>query len=397
MGTPGDYLTDAMPPVGQLIGGNLAWRQHEGGHDVTPNWPSFFEWVGNYISAPAVPVAKTPVEQKPDGSARRCRRNRLERRRRKRLSLHRILRKHQCEAWQKPLPHETDANSELADEQLIEKAKQGGIDVYFLGDSITPGAGDAAIEYGRSLLRIWKKNFYGWNAGDFGWGADSIQNILWRIQNGELDGVHPKVIVLLAGTNNIGSQPADDAKIEDVTRGMKAIVNTCQEKAPEATIILTGIFPRNDNMAVMPGINKVNENLAKMADGKKIRFLNVNDKLADADGKLFDGMMNAQDKLHPTVQGYQVWADGLKPILTELLGPPAESDHAPPPMGNPDAALTSARRKNSDGYLTAGGAHAFAGCVSILQAAVRCFAIDGGAKFPVSVRPFANGAGPAAS
>ena len=65
-----------------------------------------------------------------------------------------------------------------------------------------------------------------------------------------------------------------------------------------------------------------------------MRFVNVNDKLADADGRLFDGMMNA-DKLHPTVRGYQVWADALKPIFTELLGPPAATDHAPPPTGDP--------------------------------------------------------------
>ena len=92
-------------------------------------------------------------------------------------------------------------------------------------------------------------------------------------------------------------------------------------------------------MAVMPTINKINENLAQFADGKKIRFLNVNDKLADEDGKLFDGMMNAGDKLHPTVKGYQVWADGLKPILTELLGPPAAVDTAPPPTGVPQTPM----------------------------------------------------------
>ena len=55
---------------------------------------------------------------------------------------------------------------------------------------------------------------------------------------------------------------------------------------------------------------------------------------ADKDGKLFDGMMNA-DKLHPAIPGYQVWADALKPLFTELLGPPGEQDHAPPPTGDP--------------------------------------------------------------
>jgi lysophospholipase L1-like esterase len=110
-----------------------------------------------------------------------------------------------------------------------------------------------------------------------------------------------------------------------------------QTKAPGATIVLTGIFPRNDNMAVMPVIDKINRNLANLADGKGIRYLNINDRLAGADGKLFDGMMNATDKLHPTVKGYQVWADALQPIFTELLGPPGKDDQAPPPTGDPSA------------------------------------------------------------
>jgi hypothetical protein len=83
-----------------------------------------------------------------------------------------------------------------------------------------------------------------------------------------------------------------------------------------------GIFPRNDNMALMPVIDRINGNLSRFADGRKVRYLNINDKLAGGDGRLFDGMMNAKDRLHPTVQAYQVWADALKPVLTELLGPP---------------------------------------------------------------------------
>lgn len=225
-----------------------------------------------------------------------------------------------------------DANSQLAHQQLVAKAKQGGIDVYFVGDSITRRWG--ATDY-PNFLANWNTNFFGWNAGNFGWGADGIENILWRLENGELDGVNPKVIVLLAGINNVGSQPGDDAKVQDITRGLQALVHVCQQKAPRATIILTGIFPRNDNMAVVPTINQINDHLAQMADGKKIRYLNVNDKLADKDGKLFDGMSN--DKLHPTLKAYQIWADGLKPIFTELLGPPAKTDHAPPPTGDPSA------------------------------------------------------------
>ena len=231
----------------------------------------------------------------------------------------------------------TDKNSQIAHEQLLAKAKMGRTDVYFEGDSITRRWG--ALDY-PDLLENWKKNFFGWNAADFGWGADRVENILWRLENGELDNVNPKVIVLLAGTNNVGNKvPLEgiDAAAANVTKGLEAVVRVMQSKAPKAVIIVTAIFPRNDNMAVMPEIDKINANLARIADGRGIRYLNINDRLADPDGKLHEGMMNDRDKLHPLLKGYQVWAEALKPLLTELLGPPANEDHAPPPTGDPSA------------------------------------------------------------
>jgi len=239
----------------------------------------------------------------------------------------------QTGAADRPAPR-TDANSLIAHEQLLAKARQGRIDVYFEGDSIARRWG--ALDY-PELLDSWKKNFFGWNAADFGWGADRVENILWRLENGELDGVHPKVIVLLAGTNNVGNKVAPDVDraAADVTNGIRAVVRTMQAKAPEAVVILMGIFPRNDNMAVMAEIDRINAGLARMADGAKVRYLNINDRLAGPDGKLRPGMMNDRDRLHPALPGYQVWADALKPILTELLGPPAAEDHAPPPTGDP--------------------------------------------------------------
>jgi lysophospholipase L1-like esterase len=87
---------------------------------------------------------------------------------------------------------------------------------------------------------------------------------------------------------------------------------------------------------VWPDIKAINANLARIAEGRSVRFLDVTARLADKDGRLFDGMM--QDGLHPTVKGYQVWANALKPLFTELLGPPAASDAAPPPTGDPSAA-----------------------------------------------------------
>jgi lysophospholipase L1-like esterase len=230
----------------------------------------------------------------------------------------------------------TDKNSQLAHQQLLKKAALGGIDVYFEGDSITRRWG--ATDY-PAFLANWNKNFFGWSAADFGWGGDTTQNILWRLQNGELDGVNPKVIVILAGTNNVGKAPADDNRIAEITRGIKAIVDLCRQKAPSATIVLTAIFPRNDSAVANPAISRINQNIAAFADGRSLRFLNVNDKLADPNGVQFEGMM--VDKLHPTAKGYQVWADGLRPMLTELLGAPAATDHAPPPTGDPSAKPTT--------------------------------------------------------
>jgi lysophospholipase L1-like esterase len=240
-------------------------------------------------------------------------------------------------AADQPVPR-ADQNSQLAHAKLLEKARKGRIDVYFEGDSITRRWGTSDEQY-RAFLANWRQNFFGWNAADFGWGGDTTQNILWRLENGELDNVNPKIIVLMAGTNNVGNkspQGSQDPRVEDVTRGIKAILDVFRRKAPGATIVLMGITPRNDNMAVMPIINRINQNIAKFADGKKIRYVNINDKLADKDGRLYAGM-TVSDKLHLDVNGYQVWADALKPIFTELLGPPAQEDHAPPPTGDPSA------------------------------------------------------------
>jgi lysophospholipase L1-like esterase len=229
----------------------------------------------------------------------------------------------------------TDPNSKIAHQQLVAKAKAGGIDLYFLGDSITRRWGCTDPQWSM-MLANWNKNFFGWNAANFGWGADVIQNMLWRVQNGELDGVNPKVIVILAGTNDIGNQPGSDEKVADIINSYRQLIAVCREKAPAATIIVTAIFPRNDNPAVLPEIRQINRELEKLADGDTILYINVNDRLADPNGKLFDGM--TVDQLHLTEKGYQVWADGLRPLLTKLLGPPADEDHAPPATGDPSAA-----------------------------------------------------------
>src|SRR5207245_290975 len=99
-----------------------------------------------------------------------------------------------------------DRNSQLTHEQLIEKARRGKIDVYFVGDSITRRWG--ATDY-PDFLANWKKNFHGWNAANFGWGGDTVANVLWRLRNGELDKVNPKIIVVMAGTNDLAAAAPD--------------------------------------------------------------------------------------------------------------------------------------------------------------------------------------------
>jgi cephalosporin-C deacetylase len=238
-----------------------------------------------------------------------------------------------------PLPR-TDANSRKAHEQLLAKRQAGRIDVYFLGDSITRRWGTSDAQYA-DLYANWKANFTGWNAGNFGWGGDKTQNMLWRLRHGELDGVNPKVVVLMAGTNNIGRVSplgaADaEARAADVARGVAAVVSEIRQRAPEATLILTGITPRDDNLEVMPIVNAANERIAKLANGKSVRYININAQLALPDGHLRAGMAN--DGLHLTPQAYQVWADALKPLFIEILGPPASTDLAPPPTGDPGIA-----------------------------------------------------------
>ena len=129
----------------------------------------------------------------------------------------------------------------------------------------SPGAGARPIAQYQDLLANWRANFTGWNAANFGWGGDKTQNMLWRLKNGELDGVNPKIVVLMAGTNNVGRvSPLGDAeaRADEVARGVAAVVREIRQRAPKATLIITGITPRDDNLEVMPIINRANLRIA---------------------------------------------------------------------------------------------------------------------------------------
>lgn len=243
-------------------------------------------------------------------------------------------------AMDQPVPRK-DANSQAAHQQLLTKRSQGRIDLYFMGDSITRRWG--ATDY-PEFLAHWNKTFHGWNAANFGWGGDTLQNMLWRLDHGELDEVNPKVIVFMGGTNNIRDQPGSAEEAAAIFRGIQAVLARFQQKAPDAVVILTGLLPRGSKPELHDWIRSINQRTAALADGKKIRYLDLFPRFLNASGQLKTEAF-IPDQLHLALLGYQIWGEALTPVLTEVLGPKAAVDQAPPPTGDPGIRASSAAGK----------------------------------------------------
>jgi lysophospholipase L1-like esterase len=198
-----------------------------------------------------------------------------------------------------------DANFLKRHEGFVQIAKAGGVDLLFLGDSITDGW--------RSKKEIWDAAFAKYKPANFGIGGDRTQHVLWRITNGELDGIAPKAAVVMIGTNNSGQ---DDAP--SIARGVTAIVKAIHAKSPKTKILLLAIFPRGP----MPNptrekLKQVNDTLAKLDDGKSVHYLDIGAKFLEPDGTLTKEIM--PDFLHLSVKGYQIWADAIGGKLEELM------------------------------------------------------------------------------
>ncbi|HEX7901244.1 MAG TPA: platelet-activating factor acetylhydrolase IB subunit [Planctomycetota bacterium] len=189
-------------------------------------------------------------------------------------------------------------------EAFLKRAKEGKCDLLFLGDSITEGWGNNAV---------WKKAYAPRNAVNFGIGGDTTQNVLWRIQNGELEGLAPKAVVLMIGTNNFGLHGDAPA---DVAKGVAAVVKTLREKLPASKLLLLGVFPR-DEKPNTGGRKKILELNAVLARIEGARFLDIGPKFLAADGTLTKDV--APDFLHLSEKGYQIWADAMAPTLDALL------------------------------------------------------------------------------
>ena len=190
-------------------------------------------------------------------------------------------------------------------ESYVTTAKAGGVDVLFLGDSITAGWRGNGKE-------VWEKSFAAYKTANFGIGGDRTQHVLWRITNGELDGIKPKVVVLMIGTNNSGSD--DDAGI---AKGVTAIVKAIHAKSADTKVLLLAVFPRGEKPNPQrEKLAKVNATIAKLDDGKSVHYLDIGGKFLKEDGTLTKDIM--PDFLHLSKAGYQIWADAITPKLAEL-------------------------------------------------------------------------------
>jgi lysophospholipase L1-like esterase len=198
-----------------------------------------------------------------------------------------------------------DAWSKMYAEDIA-VANKGGVDLLFVGDSITAGFN----------WPIWEKNFTQYRPANFGIGGDHTGNVLWRLQNGHADQLKPKVVVLLIGVNNFGHLNETPAQ---VAGGIKAVVKTLRKIYPSAKVLVNGVFPFEES-AQSPrraDVVTVNNLVAKLNDNKHIFVKDYGKLFLQADGSISKEVLG--DFLHPTAKGYQIWVDAMLPDIQQLI------------------------------------------------------------------------------
>ncbi len=193
----------------------------------------------------------------------------------------------------------------------LDRTKGQKYDLLFDGDSIT----DFWQTRGKE---VWDAHFGKRNAVDFGISGDRTENVLWRLQEGQVTGMDPKLIVLMIGTNNLAHDSADQ-----IVEGIKAIVAQYLQRCPHSHLLLLGIFPRaaapTDDLRTK--IIEINKKIAPLDDGKRVTYLDIGSKFLQPDGTLTKEIM--LDFLHPTAQGYEIWAGAIQPIVDKYCPAPA--------------------------------------------------------------------------
>lgn len=193
---------------------------------------------------------------------------------------------------------------------VVDRVRQGNVDLLMIGDSITHG-------WETSGKYVWDKYYTSRNAVNMGFSGDRTQHVLWRLRNGEIEGIKPKLAVLMIGTNNSNG---DDNTARQIADGIKAIVCQLRTKLPETKVLILAIFPRG---GVVPGPqvaknDQASQRVFKIADNKMIFYLDINKKFLNKKGVLTREVM--PDLLHPNEKGYQIWAEAMEPMIVKLMG-----------------------------------------------------------------------------
>jgi lysophospholipase L1-like esterase len=213
------------------------------------------------------------------------------------------------EATTTPVPRKDKFWIERQDKLNARVKKHSNAELLFIGDSITHGW------EGSGGKEIWKQYYGKRHAVNLGIGGDQTQHVLWRLDHGNLDGIHPKLAVVMIGTNNCGSNTS-----EEIADGVKAIVEKLRTKVPEIKVLVLDIFPRGPNAEDhLRKVNEAaNERIAKLADGEHVFYLDIGPKFLGPDGTLSKEIM--PDLLHPNAKGYEIWATSIEPTIVKLLG-----------------------------------------------------------------------------
>jgi lysophospholipase L1-like esterase len=200
-------------------------------------------------------------------------------------------------------------------EAFVEEAKKGGFDVLFQGDSITDGWRN------NPQKKIWDAAFGPMKSANFGISGDRTQHVLWRLQNGEFEGLTlPKVVVLMIGTNNIGQTKPPPEPAASAIEGIRAIAKEILKKSATTKVLLLGVFPRGEKSdnPHRATIKEINAAAATLDDGgKTLKFLDIGEKFLQADGSITKEIM--PDFLHLSEKGYQIWAEAIKEPLAGML------------------------------------------------------------------------------
>lgn len=194
-------------------------------------------------------------------------------------------------------------------EGVLKRIAEGNVNIIHIGDSITHG-------WNGSGKAMWDKYYAPRGAVNMGFSGDRTQHVLWRLDNGEIDGINPKLAVIMIGTNNSNGQ---DNTAEEIADGIKAIVCKLRTELPQTKVLILSIFPRGATPSAQRTKNALASEIASgMADGKMIYYLDINNQLLQADGTLTREIM--PDLLHPKAKGYAIWAEAVEPTISKLMG-----------------------------------------------------------------------------